>query len=83
MGDITSDIMGRRGRIQGTDMLAGGMAIITAEAPLAEVMSYAASLKAMTQGTGSYTMEYSHDEPTPAHIQAEVVAAYKPREEED
>ncbi len=83
MGDITSDIMGRRGRIQGTDMLAGGMAIITAEAPLAEVMSYAASLKAMTQGTGSYTMEYSHDEPAPAHIQAEVVAAYKPREEED
>ncbi len=83
MGDITSDLMGRRGRIQGTDMLAGGMAIITAEAPLAEVMSYAASLKAMTQGTGSYTMEYSHDEPTPAHIQAEVVAAYKPHAEED
>jgi len=83
MGDITSDLMGRRGRIQGTDMLAGGMAIITAEAPLAEVMSYAATLKAMTQGTGSYTMEYSHDEPTPNHIQAEVVAAYKPHAEED
>ena len=83
MGDITSDLMGRRGRIQGSDILAGGLSVITAVAPLAEVTTYASALKAMTQGTGSYSMEYSHDEQTPANVQATVVAAYKPRVEED
>ncbi len=83
MGDITGDISGRRGRIQGTDMLPGDQAIISAIAPLSEVMTYAASLKAMTQGRGSYTMEYSHDEKTPANIQAEVIAAYKPHDDDD
>ena len=83
MGDVTGDISGRRGRVQGTDILPGGLAVITTVAPLAEVMSYASALKAMTQGTGSYSMEYSHDEPAPANVQAEVVAAYKPKEEED
>ena len=83
MGDITSDISGRRGRVQGSDMLPGGLCIITVHAPLGEVMTYANALKAMTQGTGSYTMEYIHDAPTPANVQAEVVKEYKPKAEED
>ncbi|MCZ6851637.1 MAG: elongation factor G [Planctomycetota bacterium] len=83
IGDISSDISGRRGRIQGTDMLAGNLAVITAEAPLAEVMSYSSQLKSITGGAGSYTMEYSHDERTPPNIQAEVIKAYKPKAEEE
>ncbi len=83
IGDIASDISGRRGRIQGTDMLPGNQAVVKAEAPLAEVMSYSAQLKSMTGGAGSYTMEYSHDEQTPPNIQADVVARYKPRAEEE
>jgi len=83
IGDIASDISGRRGRIQGTDMLPGNQAVVKAEAPLSEVMSYSAQLKSMTGGAGSYTMEYSHDEQTPPNVQAEVVARFKPREDEE
>ncbi len=83
IGDISSDISGRRGRIVGTEMLPGNMAVVTAEAPLAEVMTYSSQLKSMTAGTGSYAMDYSHDEPTPPNIQQEVVSAWKPRADED
>jgi len=83
IGDISSDISGRRGRIQGTDMLPGNQAVVVAEAPLAEVATYSSQLRSMTGGAGSYTMEYSHDEHTPPNIQAEVIAAYKPKEDED
>ncbi len=82
IGDISSDISGRRGRIQGTDMLPGNQALVSAEAPLAEVMTYANQLKSMTGGAGSYAMEYSHDERTPPNVQAEVVKAYKPRDDD-
>jgi elongation factor G len=83
MGDIASDISGRRGRIQGSDMLPGDLTIVRAQAPLAELMTYQNSLKSMTGGQGSFSMEYSHDEQMPPNVQAEVVAAYKPKEEED
>ncbi len=83
MGDLTSDIMGKRGRIQSTDMLGDGMCLIRAHAPLGELQTYSNQLKSMTAGQGSFTMEYSHDEPAPAHVQAEVVAQYRPHPEED
>jgi len=83
MGDLTSDIMGKRGRIQTTDMIGDGMCIIRAHAPLGELQTYSNQLKSMTAGQGSFTMEYSHDEPAPTQVQAEVVAQYKPHPEED
>ena len=79
IGDISSDISGRRGRIQGTDMLPGNQAVVKVEAPLAEVMSYSSQLKSITGGAGSFTMEYSHDEQTPPNVQAEVIKAFKPK----
>lgn len=82
MGDVTGDLSGRRGRVQGSDMLPGGQAVVNAVAPLSEVMSYASALKAMTQGSGAYTMEFSHYEQAPANVMAEVVARYKPKDEE-
>lgn len=83
MGDIAGDIAGRRGRVQATEMLGDEACVVRASAPLAELQTYSTELKSMTGGTGTYTMEFSHDEPTPTHIQAEVVAAYKPHHEED
>ncbi|HRP62023.1 MAG TPA: elongation factor G, partial [Phycisphaerales bacterium] len=83
IGDISSDLSGKRGRIIGTDMLPGNQAVVTAEAPLAEVMSYSSQLKSMTGGAGSYSMEYSHDEPTPPNVQAEVIKAFQPQADED
>ena len=83
IGDISSDISGRRGRIQGTDMLPGNQCVLHAEAPLAEVMSYASQLKSISGGAGSYTMEYSHDEATPPNVQAEVIAKFRPKDDDD
>lgn len=83
IGDISSDISGRRGRIQATDMLPGNQAVVRAEAPLSELMTYSAQLKSITGGAGSYSMEYSHDEQAPPNIQADVVAQFKPKVEED
>ena len=83
IGDISSDMSGKRGRILGTDMLPGNQAVVIAEAPLAEVMNYANQLKSMTAGNGSYAMEYSHDERTPPMVQQTVIAAFKPHADED
>jgi elongation factor G len=83
IGDISSDLSGRRGRIHGTDMLPGNQAVITAEAPLSEVGTYSSQLKSITAGAGSYAMEYSHDEKTPPNVQQEVVKAFQPQEDED
>ena len=83
MGDIAGDLSGKRGRITGTDTLPGDMLCIRAQAPLAELANYQSAVKAMTGGVGSYTMELSHYEPVPAHVQQQIVAQYKPQEEED
>jgi elongation factor G len=83
IGDISADLSGKRGRILGTDMLPGNQAVVTAEAPLAEMITYSSQLKSMTGGAGSYAMEYSHDERTPPNVQAAVISAYKPHEEEE
>jgi elongation factor G len=83
MGDLTGDISTRRGRVQDTRMLPGDRCTVVAQAPLAELQNYSTELKSMTHGAGSYTMDYSHDEPCPPHIQQEVIAAFKGHDDED
>jgi elongation factor G len=82
LGDITSDLNTRRGRMEGMDGAPGGMTVVKARAPLAEVMTYARSLSSMTGGQGSFTMEFSHYEPLPAFEQQKIVAGAKMVEEE-
>ncbi len=83
MGDIAGDLSTRRGRVQDTEMLGDEACVIKAHVPLSELQTYSTQLKSMTGGAGSYTLDYSHDEPTPAHIQQEVIAAFKPHHHED
>jgi elongation factor G len=83
VGAITGDLSGKRGRIQGQDFLPGGMAVVKAQAPLAEVMQYQSQLKSVTGGQGSFTMELSHYEPVPPHVQQQIIAQYKPKVEEE
>ena len=83
MGTITGDLSGKRGRIQGTDVLPGGMAQINAMAPLAEVMQYQSQLKSVTGGQGSFSMELSHYEPAPPQVQQQIASLYKPKAEEE
>jgi elongation factor G len=83
VGSITGDLSGKRGRIIGQDFVPGGMAIIKAQAPLAEVAQYQSQLKSVTGGQGSFVMELSHYDPVPPQVQQQIVAQYKPKAEEE
>ncbi len=83
VGTITGDLSGKRGRIQGTDILPGGMAQVKAKVPLSEVMQYQSQLKSVTGGQGSFVMELSHYEPVPPQVQQQVMSQYKPKVEEE
>jgi len=63
----------KRARVQGMNPQ-GDNNIIEAQVPLAEVQRYAIDLKSMTQGRGSYILEFSHYEEVPAHITQKIVA---------
>lgn len=83
MGDLAGHISTKRGRVVSSDVLAGDVCVVKAVAPLGEVQNYSNELKSMTGGAGTYTMDYSHDERTPAQIQQAVIAAYKPHPDEE
>jgi elongation factor G len=82
MGDVMSDLSGRRGRVQGTEPAGGGMVTVKALVPLGEMLSYSSDLTSMSQGRASYSMEMSHYEEVPAHLQEQIVAKRKTAEEE-
>jgi elongation factor G len=75
-GDLMGDLNGRRGRIGGMDTR-GGMTIIKAQVPMAEMLSYEQHLTSATGGRGSYHMEYSHYDEVPSHLQTKIIAAAK------
>ena len=83
MGDIASDLSSKRGRISGTSSLAGGTVVVSGQVPLSELESYQSELKSATGGAGSYTMKFSHYDPVPAQEQQRLVAAFKPKQEDD
>ncbi len=82
VGDIQGDIASRRGRPQGQDALPGGLDVIKALVPLAELSDYNSRLSSMTGGQGSYSIEFSHYEAVPPNVQQQVIAAYEKAEEE-
>lgn len=83
MGDITSDLSSKRGRINNTNALPGGMTEVTGQVPLSELDSYQSKLKSMTGGAGSFVMSFSHYDPVPPRTQAELAAAHRPVAEEN
>ncbi len=83
VGDVSSDLSGRRGQMVGMEQAGGGMTTVEAKAPLAEVSTYARTLSSMTGGQGSYAMEFSHYEVVPGNVQQEIVANAKLKEDEE
>ncbi len=81
MGDVLSDLNGRRARVQGMEQR-GGKSLVTAQVPLAEMLRYATDLRSLTQGYGVYRMEFSHYEQVPSHL-AEAIIANARREKEE
>jgi elongation factor G len=82
MGDVTGNLAGRRARISGTEALGGGQVTITADMPLSALSDYHTELKSMSQGQGSFTMEFSHYDPVPHEVQRQLEAEHKPKEDE-
>lgn len=80
MGDIMGDMNKRRGKILGMEPGAG-VQVIKTLVPLAEMFRYAIDLRSITQGRGSFEMEFDHYEEVPAHLTEQVVAAAKKEHE--
>ena len=76
VGDVMGDMNKRRGRVLGMSQTEG-FQIISAEVPEAEIVKYAIDLKAMTQGSGSFTREFLRYEEVPNHLIDKIVEAYK------
>ena len=75
-GDVIGDLNSRRAKIAGMSP-GGGTAIIEAVVPQSEVQQYATTLRALTQGRGSFTMDFDHYEEVPAHLASKIVEAAK------
>jgi len=80
MGDITGNLAGRRARISGTESLSGGQVTVRADMPLSSLSDYHTELKSMSQGQGSFTMEFSHYDPVPHNVQKQLEADHKPKD---
>jgi elongation factor G len=76
-GAILGDLNTRRGHVENQDSLPGDLAVIMARVPLAEVTKYAAQLGSITQGQGSYAMDFSHYDVVPPMIQKQIEAKAK------
>src|SRR5262249_40155155 len=82
-GAILGDLNTKRARIENQDSLPGDLAVIMGTAPLAEVTRYKASLDSITQGQGSYSMEFSHYEQVPGNVQQQIVSTAKVASDEE
>jgi elongation factor G len=76
-GDLMGHLSGRRGKISGSEARTHSV-VIKAQVPFSEMLSYANELTSLTQGRGSYSMEFSHYDFVPAELAEKVIAAHKP-----
>jgi elongation factor G len=81
-GDLMGNLSSRRGKISGSETRTGSV-VVKAQVPLAEMLSYANELTSMTQGRGSYSMEFSHYDFVPSELAEKVIAAHKPHGDEE
>jgi len=79
-GDLTGDLNSRRGRVLGIEPEVKNNTI-QAQAPYSELLDYAIVLRSITQGRGSFTMEFSHYEEVPPHLTQKVIAQRKQEKE--
>ncbi len=74
-GNVMGDLSSRRGMVQGMDDMAGGGKAIKAEVPLSEMFGYSTTLRSMSQGRATYTMEFKHYSEAPRNVADAIVAA--------
>src|SRR5574343_453847 len=74
-GSVMGDLSSRRGMVQGMDEIPGGGKVIKAEVPLSEMFGYSTTLRSMSQGRATYTMEFKHYAEAPKNVADAIVAA--------
>ncbi len=74
-GTVMGDLSSRRGVVQGMDDMVGGGKAIKAEVPLAEMFGYSTTLRSLTQGRATYTMEFKHYTEAPKNVAEAVITA--------
>jgi elongation factor G len=82
MGSVIGDLNSRRGKVMGMDPQ-GGVQIVKAQVPMAEILSYAPDLRSMSEGRASFTLSFSHYEEVPAHLAEKVIEEAKQRKEKE
>lgn len=80
MGDVIGDLNAKRGRILGMES-EGGLQIIKAQVPMAEMLRYSIDLRSVTGGRGTFSMQLSHYEEVPSHIAAKIIETAKEKEQ--
>ena len=80
MGDVIGDLNSKRGRVLGMEPIGQGKSLVKAQAPQAELFRYAIDLRSMTQGRGSFDMEFSHYEEVPNKLAETLIASTKKEE---
>jgi elongation factor G len=73
MGNVVGDLSSRRGMIQGMEEQPGGIKLVKAEVPLAEMFGYSTTLRSLTQGRATYTMEFKHYSEAPKNVAEAVI----------
>jgi len=81
MGDVIGVLNAKRGNILGMEP-SGNSQVVSAQAPLAELSTFASELRSITGGRSSYSMQFSHYQEVPAHIAQAVIAAAKQEKEQ-
>ncbi|WP_153146743.1 elongation factor G [Dechloromonas sp. H13] len=73
MGNVMGDLSSRRGIVQGMEDQAGGIKVVRAEVPLSEMFGYATSLRSLSQGRATYSMEFKHYTEAPKNVAEAVI----------
>ncbi|TMD55486.1 MAG: elongation factor G [Chloroflexi bacterium] len=76
LGDIMSDLNGRRGKIAGTEP-GDGTQTVRAQVPESELLKFALDLRSITQGRGTFSKSFSHHEEMPQHLAKALIEAYQ------
>jgi len=82
MGNVVGDLNSRRGMIQGMEDMPGGGKSVKAEVPLSEMFGYSTTLRSLSQGRATYTMEFKHYAEAPKNVAEAIINKYTGKDTE-
>jgi elongation factor G len=83
MGNVVGDLNSRRGVIMGMDDIAGGGKTVRAEVPLSDMFGYSTTLRSLSQGRATYTMEFKHYSEAPRNVAEAIITKYTGKDKDD